>query len=362
MILSGWWRVISKNRFAISPTGLPMALVITCFSPFNSALGLLQKAIFGRKIEETSLPEDPVFVLGHWRSGTTLLHELLVCDPRHTYPDAAACFAPSHFLITGPLLAKYLTLLMPSQRPMDNMPIHWSLPQEDEWALCNLGLPSPYLTVLFPNRPPQDPEYLDLRSVPAADLQRWRQALLWFLKALTLRERKRLVLKTPLHTARVRTLLAMFPKARFVHVVRNPYSIFPSTVHTWKQLYRWESVQVPNHAGLDEYVFDSFDRMYRAFEEDRALVPAAQLCEVRYEDLVRDKARELKRVYDHLGLGDFEQALPSLEGYLAKTTGYQSNRFELDPEIREQIKKRWRGYLERYGYADQAGAPAINGA
>jgi hypothetical protein len=364
MNVAGWWRVLWRNRFAVSPSRVPMALVITLLSPINSALGWLQTAVYGRRIAATELPEDPLFVLGHWRSGTTLLHELLVCDPRYTYPDTAACFAPNHFLLTGGLLSKHLTMLMPPQRPMDNMPIRWELPQEDEWALCNLGLPSPYLTVLFPNRPPQDREYVDMRAVPPGDVRRWQQTLLTFLKALTLRQPKRLVLKTPLHTSRVRTLLEMFPRARFVHVVRNPYAIFPSTVHTWTQLYRWEAVQVADNRGLDDYVIDTFARMYRAFEEDRPLVPAGQLCEVRYEDLVRDKVGELQRIYQELELGDFEQARPAIDEYLAQTASYKSNRFELAPAVAEKIATRWRDYFDRYGYAERknerADAPAAS--
>ena len=44
----------------------------------------------------------------------------------------------------------------------------WDRPQEDEFALCNMGVRSPYLTIAFPNHPPQDQDYLDFRGVPAA--------------------------------------------------------------------------------------------------------------------------------------------------------------------------------------------------
>ena len=89
-------------------------------------------------------------MIGHWRSGTTLLHELLVRDPRHTYPDTYACFAPNHFLVSGWWMKPCLKVLLPSQRPIDNMPAGWDHPQEDEFALCNMGVPSPYLTIIFP--------------------------------------------------------------------------------------------------------------------------------------------------------------------------------------------------------------------
>jgi hypothetical protein len=327
-----------------------MALIIAGIALVNSCLAGLQSLIYGRRIDATELQEDPIFVLGHWRSGTTLLHELLVCDPRHTYPDTYACFAPNHFLLTRRVLSGLLSLLTPAQRPMDNMPIRRNSPQEDEWAIVNMGLPSPYLTMLFPNRPPQCPQYLDLRGVPPAELERWKAGVSWFLKCLTLREPKRIVLKTPLHTARIRTLLAMFPKARFVHVVRNPYVIFSSTVHTWEQLYQFEALQVPHYAGLEQFVLDTFVRMYEAFEEDIQGVPPSQFCEVRYEDLVRDMVGEVRRIYDWLGLDGFEQVAPALNAYVAKTAGYKPNRYQIPPQLRDQITARWRSYAEKYGY------------
>ena len=74
-----------------------MAIIVTLVSLMNSLFWLMQSALYGRKIAATDIEEDPIFVIGHWRSGTTLLHELLILDPRHTYPDTFACFAPNHF-------------------------------------------------------------------------------------------------------------------------------------------------------------------------------------------------------------------------------------------------------------------------
>jgi hypothetical protein len=334
-----------------------MALIIAGISLANSALTLLQSLLYRRRIDATELKEDPIFVLGHWRSGTTLLHELLVCDPRHTYPDTYTCFAPNHFLLTRRVMTKLLSWLLPKKRPMDDMPMGWECPQEDEWALANMGLPSPYLTMLFPNHPPQCPEYLDLHGVPAVELDRWKSRFSWFLKSLTLRDPRRIVLKTPLHTARVRILLAMFPKARFVHVVRDPNVIFSSTMHTWQQLYQFEGLQDPHYAGLEQHVLDTFVRMYEAFEVDIQEVPGPQLCEVRYEDLVRDMRSEVRRIYDSLGLDGFEQILPALDAYAAKTAQYKPNLYQILPELREQVAARWSSYAEKYGYWQPVNQP-----
>ena len=327
MNFTGFARLLARNRFAVSPTRIPMAMILAGLSVFNSCLWMLGMLFQGRKIARTELVDDPIFVLGHWRTGTTLLHELLAADPRHTYPDTRACFGPNHFLFMPRALTWLLRVFLPSRRPMDDMPVDWDSPQEDEWALCNMGLPSPYLTIAFPNRPPQCQEYIDLRDLPPEARERWKQGLRWFLKCLTVQRPKRIVLKTPLHTARVRVLLEMFPNARFVHIVRNPYVVFPSII------------------------------MYEVFEEDRALVDPSRFCEVRYEDLVRDPVGQMRAVYEGLGLGGFDEARPALEAYAASHADYRPNRHQLDPRICEEITRRWSAYVQKYGYR-----PPVEGA
>ena len=240
--------------------------------------------------------------------------------------------------------------LMPKERPMDNMAAGWEHPQEDEFALCAMGVPSPYLTWLFPNRPPQYPEYLTLEHVPAADVARWKQKLLWFLKCITIRRPKRIVLKSPPHTARIKVLLEQFPNARFVHIVRDPCVLFSSTVNLWKQLSKAQGLQVPRFEHLEEEVFQTFCRMYEAFERDRHLIDPSRYSEVRYEDLVGDIVGQMEKVYQQLGLDEFEKARPALEKYVAQHAQYKTNRWEISPELRARIVERWSSYFEKYGY------------
>jgi hypothetical protein len=142
----------------------------------------------------------------------------------------------------------------------------------------------------------------------------------------------------------------MFPKAKFVHIVRNPYVIFPSTVNLWKRLYRDEGLQMPTNDGLEDRVFQTFERMYEVFERDRALIPSGQFSEVRYEELVKAPIEQMRRVYDDLQLGDFEQVLPAMENYFSKQKDYKTNRYQTSPELESQITRRWGKYIAQYGY------------
>jgi hypothetical protein len=353
MSIGGCLSLLWRNRFAVAPSRIGMAVLAGILGVLNFVLWLIQATLLGRKIRRTKIREAPIFVIGHWRSGTTLLHEMLVLDRRHAFPDTYACFAPNHFLISGWLIRPCLRFLLPARRPMDNMPAGWDHPQEDEFALCNMGVRSPYLTLAFPNRPPQDQEYLDFRGVPAAALNRWKNAFLWFLKCLTLRKAKRIVLKSPPHTARIRVLLEMFPQAKFVHIVRDPHVIFPSTVNLWKRLYRDQGLQLPRYAGLEEHVYQTFQRMYDVFERDRHLLDPARFCEVRYEDLIKQPVEEVRKLYGHLGLGDFAAVQPAVEAYFAEKADYKTNRYKQPPEQRAEIGRRWRSFIGQYGYSTE---------
>lgn len=355
MNLSGSVKALAGNLFKVHPQRLAMALLILLFGVLNSALGAIQRLCYGRRIADTQLRQHPIIIIGHWRSGTTLLHELMVLDRRHAGPSTYACFAPNHFLLTRRIFPRVLSLLMPARRPMDNMRVGWSYPQEDEFALCNMGIPSPYLTMMFPNQPPRHPDYISLQSVPPPALERWKRAFGWFMQCVTAECCKRIVLKSPLHTCRIKVLLEMFPDARFVHIVRDPYTVFPSTIQLWKRLFCDQGLQKPRFEELEEYVFSMFEQMYQAFERDRALLAPARLCEVRYEDLLADMTGQMRRIYDTLELDGFDEILPEVRKYVEARAGYQPNHYEVSPEAREQISRRWVSYMRQYGYAEASG-------
>ena len=142
-----WLPLLFNNSFRVSLSRLHIASGVTAFMPVSDLLGLAQHCIYGRRIAQTQLAGPPLFVRGHWRSGTTLLHELLGLDDRFASPTTFQCFAPSHFLLTESVVSNYGNWLIPNRRPMDNMKAGWSFPQEDEFALMNLGAPTPYLRI-----------------------------------------------------------------------------------------------------------------------------------------------------------------------------------------------------------------------
>ncbi|MHB0958503.1 MAG: sulfotransferase family protein [Pirellulaceae bacterium] len=360
--LPGWCRILSKHRFAVEwPYGY-IAAIDTAGALFNSTLGGIQAGIYGRAVRRQQVA-PPIFIIGHWRSGTTLLHELLALDPELAYPTNYHCFCPNHFLLTEWLFPRLLGFVFPKQRPMDNMELGWSGPQEDEFALCNLGIGSPYWKLAFPNQPVAYPEYYDLEALTPAQFAQWQSAWIGFLQQVSYRRRNRLVLKSPLHSFRIRALRRIFPEALFIHIVRNPFTLFSSTVHMWKSLYSAHGLQKPTFDGLEEHVLETGERMYASIERTRADIPPDRFHELRYEDLVEDPARCLDELYQRLELGDFSRLAPGIENYQRQKAGYQRNRYELSDAQRARVAERWLPYFAKYGYCvHDAADPTLSSA
>lgn len=352
----GWFNLLKRNRFRISLPCMPQAVTVTMMSVLHTLLGWLSEALYKRRLKGFELSHPPVFIIGHWRSGTTYLHDLLACDPEFGYPTTYECFMPNHFLLTEPFARFWFNLLLPKTRPQDNMAVGFDKPQEDEFALCNLGLPSPLLTMAVPRQGPVDMRYLDLRGLTEKEHRRWIDGFLWFIRRVAYRQNRRLILKSPTHTARLRTLIKLFPEARFIYISRNPLSIFPSTVHLWKSMNSTQGLQNPprDDPWMEDYVLDTFMHMFERYEEERELIPRGQLAEISYEQLVADPKTALRRLYEQLDIGDFSHAEPAVADYLAATRDYKTNDYTLSAEQRRRVLESWAPYMERFGYADPA--------
>jgi hypothetical protein len=138
MPLEVWLPLVAEHRARASLSRWGLMATITTAAGFNSLAEPLSRARFRRQLQEAT-PTDPLFIIGHWRSGTTLMHEMLMLDERYFCPTTYQCFAPGHFLLTEGLITSALSWIMPDKRPMDNVSAGWHRPQEDEFALANMG-------------------------------------------------------------------------------------------------------------------------------------------------------------------------------------------------------------------------------
>lgn len=355
MNLSGWLSALRSARYQVDWRYLPKAAAITFFASHSSVLRRVAARRYGAELERMKLEQDPLFVIGHWRCGTTHLHTLLGLDERFTYPTVYECTSPNAFLLDTPRLKRTVSRRIPTKRPFDNMAWGADSHGEDEFALCNLGVPSPYINMAFPNGRLLHKDYLDLERISTRERDEWKRALETFVKQITLQRPKRVVLKSPTHTFRIKTLLEIFPRAAFAHIVRNPYEVFPSTMHLWRTCCLNYGLQEPQFDGLKEVVFSAFDLLYETLDQTRELVQPGRFHELRYEDLVSDPVETMRTLYDELSLGDFEEALPAIRQHLESVKDYGTNRYDLPADLRDEITERWGEVIERYGYEPPSG-------
>jgi len=351
MRLEHWLPLLARNGFRVHPSRLPWALLTTASAASSSMLYQMQQLVYGRRINATEPVAPPIFILGHWRTGTTFLQEMLSHDPRLTSPSNYQVYSANHFLLTEDLAVKYLNFLLPSKRPMDNVTLKWESPQEDEWARITMGLPSPYLRVAFARQPPPFAEYLNLDGVNPTAIEAWKAGFMKFLRMVTLKTGKRLVFKSPHHTGRLKVLHEMFPDAKFIHVTRDPFTFFPSTLRMYRSFDHTQSLQKPaENDGLEDYVLDSGRRMYDSYHSYRGQVPEDQILDVRYDDLVKNPVSTMRDIYARLSLGDIEPALGGFEKYLAPRKNYVTNRHQLPDYWQARIRSEWGQYFESFGY------------
>lgn len=346
-----WIKLAAENRFAIGPRYWSRAAVTTVLSLLNSTFAVAERLRFGRAIATTPL-QAPVFILGHWRSGTTLLHNLMALDPRFATPNLFETMLPQGFLVTEDWQASLWKSFVPDTRLIDNMPLGIDLPQEDEFALAILTRCSPYMGHSFPQRWSHYMRYLDFRDVGDEEIKHWKQCFLRYARRLTLyRGGRRLILKSPPHTARIRLLLELFPDARFVHIHRDPYRVFQSSLHMLTEGLPLAKMQSGDLPAPEEFVIERYNRLHDAYFDARDSVPKGHLIEIAFDDLQREPIETMARLYEQLELEEFQKIQSRLESYSTTLRDYSQNRYPpLDSEQRQRIAKAWRRSFEAWGY------------
>jgi hypothetical protein len=343
-------RMLADNRFAVRPGRWFKAASMVFQSGLYSLMGILEEAWFG-DFRRRAEVREPLFVIGHWRSGTTMLHELLSLDERHVCPNTFQVFMPGSFLSTQRWLPPLVRFMLPARRPQDDMPMGFDLPQEDEFALLWSGAPSPYVAFYFPQDRGRFFESLELDGLCGQELALWKEVHARFLAKVAYgAPGRRPVLKSPTHSCRVGPLLELYPDARFVHIVRCPLSVYQSTVKTFRNLTEFLGLSRIDGAWVEEFVFQAMPRVYRRLDQAGRLVRPDRWFEVRYEDLIADPVPRLRQMYDHLNLGGFERVEPKVRAYFAARSDYKPNRYEPAAALREEIARRLGWIFERWGY------------
>ncbi len=319
----------------------------------------LERALIGGRLPTTQDLTAPVFILGHWRSGTTHLYNTMSLGEFSYVPPVAVGLPWDMFGIAralGPLLERAL----PEHRWIDRIPVTPTSPQEDEIAIASMTDLSFYHGIYFPkafDRLIDRGLFFD--GCSEAEIAVWQERFTYFLRKIAHSQGKQLLIKNPVYTGRVAMLRRIFPDAKFLHIHRNPVDVFLSMRNFYAKLLDVMALQeVPADLDIDETVLRVYDRMMAALVEDTADLAAPDFVEVPYADLDADPVAAIGRIYDGLALEGFDAARPAFEDYTASVRNFQKNRFAPDPEVVAKVTERWGRWIEHFGYADALGLRA----
>ncbi len=351
---SDWFQLLRDVKHSVDRKYLSRAFQVTVFSYLNSRYLKQEKRMYEDGYSKAEI-KQPIFILGHWRNGTTLLHELMAADPQFAYPNLFEISRPHTFLFREPFIEQQAAQPASTPRPMDNMLVNFRSPGEDESALSVLSLRSPMLAWMFPRYEEHFDRYLIFEDASAEDLARWKNAIVLFMKKLTFRYNRPLLMKSPTHTARINILLDLFPDARFIHLHRDPFTVYQSTLKLYDTAVKGSHLQ-DRADGSSEGpgIIRRYQKMYAAFFEQRKRIPADQYVEIAFEDLDKDKIGAMREIYARLGLPGYENALPGFEAYLKRTENYQKNQHKPLPEpLRSELAGAWAACFEEWGYSSK---------
>ena len=352
MTLQGWVSLLRGKTRDISANRLGLVVMTTFFTLLQSLIwpvALLLDIIMGLHYRSLPSYDSPLFIIGHWRSGTTLLHEMLCCFYELKAPTTYQCFSPRHFLFTEGIVTALFSWVLPKTRIFDRVQLRWKSPQEDEFALLMLGAQSPYRRIAFPCHGDQL-EGLDIDKLSLKQKEYWCQSLVLFVKRLMLIDSRRLVLKSPTHTARISILLKLFPSAKFIFISRDPMRMLPSTIKLWKFFDFFHGLNSSGSTNYLQYVLTSFSAIEEAYLRDKQLLTNKNLVELRFEDMIADPTGSLQSIISALSLEKLHINKEGLDSVISRISLSIPERYDLTPDEESRINEATINYCRRYDY------------
>jgi len=311
-------------------------------------------------IDSVKIEKDPLFVLGHWRSGTSYLQYLLAKDPQFGYLSRFQSIFPDMFLGSESFMKPFIQSIFDNRaiiNAIDSISINvdWDAPAEVDIALTALfSSVTPHWGHIFPkNGQPYFDKYLFFEEASPAELAQWQKVHKHLLKKLTLKNQgKQLVIKSPGNTARVNRLLELYPNAKFIYIHRNPYDVFYSNRKLWNLIISKLALQEYSQQEIDEKIIEIYKRVIRRYRDERANIPEQNLCELQFEDFVVDPVSALRNAYQKLNIDEFENAKNHFQSFVRKTEKNSASSYQYDLEIVERIKREWQESLSEWPYPD----------
>lgn len=346
------FRLIFRNKVTWSSTTIFRILFLLQSSLWSALFSFVEKIRYGKVLKNHPLPVDPVFIIGHWRTGSTFLHQLMSRDPNLAAPTLFQVAIPDGFMVSHAYYTPIFNSMVEAHRPMDNVKLGMDEPQEDEYALYRLTDQSPLERIVFPINHDYFLKDFDAFIPPPEKISRWSLAITKFYKKLSFKTGRRIVSKNPFNSMRIPLLIKLFPDARFILIGRDPLDVVPSTINMWNIILKQNAL---NHNFKTPSVKDVtlfMEKMHLQSIQDLQQLKKDRFTMVIFENLERKPVETLQEVYARLNLPFTPDFQKNLENFLTENSGFTKNSFSLTAAERQQIVENSEAYRSFFKYND----------
>lgn len=316
-----------------------------------SPLRWYEETVFSNKKDINIREMNPLFILGHWRSGTTYLHNILCKDPDTAFVTTyQTVFA--NYLNSQGFLKPLMRFIMPSRRPGDNVKLSVDYPQEEEFAITNTTEQSFYNFFYFPRHVGDYYNKYVRFEITESNFIEFKNNYIKILKRAMLNSSPatRLVVKNPVNTARITFLKDLFPTADFIHIYRNPYTVYLSTKRFFGELFPTLWLQKISKSQMHEMIVDLYQNLYDDFfdaiEENKDL----NIMEIKYEDFEKDPLPFINEVYSRFYGKDFDTVKNTFLDYIEDQKSHSTSSYVISQEEYDIISSKWSRYIKRWNY------------
>jgi hypothetical protein len=354
--LSTLWQLFSRNSISKSRIGLVLRIIF--FSTITTPFQWFQRLVLYFPLKKIDITKNgsPIFILGHWRSGTTHLHYTMAKDTRLGYIANIHTFFFNICMIGLAGVDKLLAPFTPNKRPQDNVEFGIIEPAEEEQIMSNITPLAGVNSFYFPKNRSYFNQFNLFEGISERKYKKWQKYYTYMLKvASRINKERRLVLKNPNNTARAKQLLELFPDAKFIYIHRNPYQVYLSTKHLHRTVLRDQSLQDISTDEEDDIILTNYRSIMKGYLDSKKHIPADQLVEIAFDDLGKENEIDIfQNIYQKFDLGNWENQKPVIQAYLDSKKNYKKNKFVPIPEhLVQRIQTECAFVFEEYGYSKE---------
>ena len=327
-------------------------LVILIITPFQ----VIDKIIF--LFKKRTKKKDPIFIVGHWRSGTTFLHNLLCKDKNFGFFNTYNSLFISN-IYSSFLFKTLMRVTMPKSRPSDGVKLGVDLPQEDEFALSNYTNLSHYLFFFFPNNYKEI--YNSTLRLEEKDQNKWLRHYEHIIDRISnYTGKERVLIKNPSNTSRIKYLLKQYPNAKFIHIYRNPVFVYLSTYKFFSELFPSVNLQKIDKKVLFDLIIYNYREIYKDYYDQKDLIPKENLIEFKFEDFKSDTMKYLLKIHKKFKIEVNERIIKDYDTYLKDQRKHKMNSYTIEKEKLDILLKEFKLSFNSMNYEIPENLNVIN--